>query len=137
MRAIVLLFLLASCSSPPLSVFTEYISVESLPSYRVGTPDPRLYCPDFGEKLHISWDLPQCTSTDSLEIRLFLRFGKGEDQMLTFPLTKKKGILVVPLLNDDYWEKQGIFTYKIELYCNDGLIDTWLHQLWAERINLN
>lgn len=130
----ILLFLLflVSCSGPPLSVFTEYVSIESLPSFRIGTPDPRLYCPDAGEKLHISWDAPQSKGT--LQVKLYLRFGSGKDQTLCYNLSSKKGTLIFPLLNQEYWENQGILTYKIELYCNDALISTWLHQLWADRI---
>lgn len=131
---ILILYLFTSCSTAPLSVFTEYVSVESLPSYQIGTPDPRLYCPDVGEKLHISWCAGKCRN---LELKLYLRFGNGEDKLFTFPLFEERGTFVFPLLNDDYWEKQGIFTYKIELFSDDTLIDTWTHQLWQERIVLH
>lgn len=134
---IFLILLLTGCSQAPLSVFTEYVSVESLPSFQVGTPDPRLYCPDTGEKLHISWGMPVGSCYKDLEIKLFLRFGNGEDKELNFPLFDKKGTLVYPLLNEDYWNKKGVFTYKIELYADETLIDTWIHQLWAERITMN
>lgn len=137
MRLLLLLLALTACTNPPLSVFTEYISVESLPSYRIGTPDPHLYCPDFGEKIHISWAIPQDTCLENLEIRLFLRFGNGEDEELSYTLSERSGTLIFRLLNKAYSEKQGVFTYKIELYSGQILLSTWLHQLWAEKIILN
>lgn len=137
LKACILALILSACASPPLSVFTEYISVESLPSYRIGTPDPHLYCPDFGEKLHISWAIPQGICLEDLEIRLFLRFGNGEDEQLNYTLLERSGTLIFRLLNEAYADKQGVFTYKIELYAENTLISTWLHQLWAERITLS
>lgn len=137
MRFILLLLALTACANPPLSVFTEYISIESFPSYRIGTPDPRLYCPDFGEKIHITWAIPQDTCLEDLEIRLFLRFGNGEDETFNHTLLERSGTLIFRLLNEAYSEKQGVFTYKIELYSGEILLSTWLHQLWAERITLN
>lgn len=131
-----LMLLFTGCSQTPLSVFTEYVSIESLPSYQIGTPDIRLYCPDVGEKIHISWSIPQGTRLEKAEIKLFLRFGNGEDKALNFPLFKKEGTLIYPLLNLDYWEKKGVLTYKIELFVDEILFDTWTHQLWAERIIL-
>ena len=137
MKPILLLLALAACANPPLSVFTEYISIESFPSYRIGTPDPRLYCPDFGEKIHITWSVPQDTCLDDLEIRLFLRFGNGEDEQINTALFEQSGTLIFRLLNEAYSEKQGVFTYKIELYSSQTLLSRWQHQLWAERIVLN
>lgn len=137
LKACILAVAFTACANPPLSVFTEYISVETLPSYRIGTPDPRLYCPDFGEKIHISWAIPQDTCLEDLEIHLFLRFGDGSDEELNYPLLDRSGTLIFRLLNDAYYAKQGVFTYKIELYARNTLLSTWLHQLWAEKIILN
>ena len=134
LKSCLLSLFLTACANPPLSVFTEYISVETLPSYIIGTPDPHLYCPDFGEKIHITWAIPQDTCIENLKIRLFLRFGNGEDEQLDYTLLERSGTLVFRLLNEAYSEKQGVFTYKIELYAEDALISTWLHQLWAEKI---
>lgn len=131
-----LLLFAVSCTRTPLSIFTEYVSIETMPSYIIGTPDPGLYCPDFGEKLHISWEIPHSHMLETLEIRVALRFGNGKDESFTTPLNQRKGILVFSLLNVDFSEKKGIFTYKIELYHNGALIDSLVHQLWAERITI-
>lgn len=133
---ILLLLLFTSCSQAPLSVFTEYISVETLPSYRIGTPDPRLYCPDFGEKLHISWQIPQGMAPEELVLHLYLHYGNGEEEICHYNLYGRKGVLVYPLLNTDYRDKEGIFAYKLELYQAGELLDCWIHQLWAEKIKL-
>lgn len=139
MKLLLLLFFLAGCcQKQELSVFTEYVSLETLPSYRIGTPDPRLYCPDYGQKLHIKWSVPATCLIEELDLALHIsiRFGNKEDSEQWLTLHSFSGIYVYPLLNDDYWTKEGILTFKIELYSQGEVIQEWRHQLWAERIQL-
>lgn len=119
-----------------LSVFTEYVSIESLPSYQIHTPDPRLFAPDVGEKLHISWQVPNSCSSDSLKLKLSLQFGDRTTQIVWIDLYVNSGTYVYSLLNEEYWTLQGVFTYQVELFQNDLLIYIWQHQMWAERIEL-
>lgn len=130
-------FLLCGCASQTtLSVFTEYVSVETLPSYQIGTPDPRLYCPDIGERLHIKWSLsPECHYGD-VALHLIVIFGNREEQDVWMTLNEPVGTYVYSLMNEEYWEQKGIFTYKIELYGDGELIKEWLHQLYVERIHI-
>lgn len=125
--------LLSSCAREELSVFTEYVSIESLPSYQVGTPDPHLYCPDIGERLHIRWSVPKSCHFKTLDLHLSILFGNKEKVDEWFSLKTPTGIYVYPLLNATYWQKEGIFTYRVELYADGFLIKEWRHQLWAER----
>lgn len=137
-RLVAMLIALASCcSNEQLSVFTEYVSIESLPSYRIGTPDPRLYCPDYGQKLHISWSVPKSCHYHTLELSLKLRFGNKEEQNELIPLESVTGIYVFSLLNEEYRKKGGIFTYKVELRGDGQVLKVWEHQLWAERIQFH
>ena len=128
---------LLGCTQPNLTLFTEYVSIESLPSYQVGTPDPRLYHPDSGVRLHISWSLAKMCSDSIHQLHLHVRFGNGEEDDQWLSIHNESGTYVYSLINDDYWNKGGIFTYKAELFENGELIKEWRHQLFAERINLD
>lgn len=132
-----LILFLSGCCQNKLTVFTEYLSIETLPSYIVGTPDPRLYDPDVGEKLHIKWDIPKEEFLEQARLKLSLYFGNKTEKKLWIDLPTPNGIYIYPLINADYWEKQGILTYKVELFSGDSLIDTWQHLLYTERIQIS
>lgn len=134
---VTLMCLFSGCAREELTVFTEYVSIESLPSYRIGTPDPHLYCPDIGEKLHIQWSTPKSCHYKTLDLHLSILFGNKEKADEWFSLEKPTGIYVYPLLNKAYWEKGGIFTFRVELYADGLLIKQWRHQLWAERFDID
>jgi hypothetical protein len=136
-KLLIALLLLCSCNRNTLSVFTEYVSIESLPSYQLNTPDPRLYCPDFGEKIHITWSLPKDNPYCALFLRIDLRYGNGTFDTQTVELFTPEGIYVLPLMNEEYRCKEGIFTYKITLFGDDCPIATRTHLLWAEPIQLS
>lgn len=134
---LIALLILAGCTQNRLTVFTEYLSIETLPSYVIGTPDPRLYNPDVGEKLHINWHIPSQECSRDLRLSLSLHFGNRTEEKLWVDLSAPSGIYIYTLINEAYWEKEGIFTYKVELYSGDTLIDTWQHLLYTERIKIS
>lgn len=109
---LLLVLFLTGCIGQQLSVFTEYVSIESLPSYQIGTPDPRLYCPDNGERLHIKWSIPYGMHYDRLDLRLSLHFSNGEDIEEWVSLKTPVGIYVYELMNEDYWEREGSLPIK-------------------------
>lgn len=137
MRAILFALLLAGCTQNKLTVFTEYLSIETLPSFIVGTPDPRLYNPDVGEKLHIKWYIPPQEYSCDLKLELSLHFGNRTEEKVSVDLFTQSGIYIYPLINDAYWEKEGIFSYQVELFSAGTLIDCWKHLLYTERIKLS
>jgi hypothetical protein len=65
-----------------------------------------------------------------------LQYGTHEEDELWVDLHSCSGTYVHSLMNEPYWNKQGIFTYKIELYGDECLINTWRHQLYVERIHI-
>lgn len=135
-RLLILTCAFVGCTGPQLSVFTEYLSIESLPSYQIGTPDPRLYDPDVGERLHIRWSVPPDCHFEKLTLHLSILFGDRQETEEWVTLETPTGIYVYPLLNEDYWNLGGIFTYKVELFGDDQLIQEWRHQLWADRLKI-
>lgn len=137
----VLLFLccfLFGCTKEKLSVHTEYLSIENLASYHVGTPDPTLNNPPVGQRLVISWSLSDCEmELADLHLNLKMRFRNREEANEKIDILKKSGIYTYSLLNEDYFDKGGILTYKVELIGGNQIIDEWRHQLWVELITLN
>jgi hypothetical protein len=129
----------ASCcrSQTVLSVYTDYISQESLASFHVGTPDPRLDNPSIGQRLIISWAVPKSfLCLDNLHLRITMRFRNREEVDETVPICKKSGTFIYSLINDDYIATQGILTYKVDLIGGDCILEEWRHQIWTDLINL-
>lgn len=129
--------LLTGCQRGMLNVYTEYISIKDLASYHVGTPDPRLYNPPFGEQLMINWKVPTPYLADSdLHLLLRVRYGNHEETIVKVPIKKKAGLYIFPLEGDAYCEKRGIQSYRIELRGEQVLYDAATHLLWKEWIQL-
>lgn len=120
-----------------LSVHTEYLSHQNLASYHVGTPDPKLFCPTIGQRLILSWNIDPCyKSYPNLTIKLIIRFRNREQIEKTLYIDRFQGTYVFPLLGENYFEANGILTYKVELLSDDLLLEEWKHQLWADQITL-
>jgi len=130
---IMLIALLSACTRPELSLFSTYSLRENLASYRVRTPDPSLNCPTLGQHIYVYWNLKQIYPLP-LELKLYIRFGNRTEIVESIYLTSYCGNYVYSLINDDYFEKNGILTYKAELLDNGSIIQQWLHQLWVDRI---
>lgn len=131
---ITLIFALSSCSHPQLSLFSTYSIRENLASYRVRTPDPSLNCPTLGQHIYVNWHLNRHYSLP-VELKLFVRFGDRTETQENFYLTTHCGFYVYSLLNDDFFQKNGIVAFKAELLDTNGsIIQEWRHQLWVDRI---
>jgi hypothetical protein len=127
--------LLNSCAHENISVFSEYISETSLASYYVNTPDPNLYSPPTGQRLFISWNLPdEFLNYNSLKLKAQIRFRNRQEITLWIDVLKRKGRYIYTLLNKDFFATEGILTYKIQLFGDDNLLDEWRHQIWVDLI---
>lgn len=118
-----------------LSAFSEYVNREDLASYIIGTPDPSLNYPDVGQRLYISWNLPNEYSDSELLIELTMRFKDRTEIVLPIKLCRISGTYVYELLNDEYFSRKGFLTYKIELFADGLRIENKCHQMWVESIN--
>lgn len=129
--------MLTGCIGGYLSVHTDYLSEESLASYYVNTPDPRRWCPSVGQRLIISWTVPQqFLCYDDLHIDIALRYRNKESARQQIAITKKSGTYLISIVDDDFFRTGGILTYKIDLIGNDALLEEWRHQIWADIIEL-
>lgn len=133
-----LLLLMSSCTCNHLSVHTAYINKQSLASYHVGTPDPRLCNPPIGERLIASWVLPQSyLKCQELHLEIVIHLMNKEKVCRSVPITRFSGTYVYELLNEEFFENGGILTYKVDLIGDGQVLKTWKHQLWTELILFN
>lgn len=125
------------CSCERLSVHTDYVSIENLASYHVRTPDPLLNNPPVGQRLLATWRLTKSEmDLEDLHLQITIRFGNREQIVQNVPICKIRGTYIYSLLNEDYYKKEGILTYKVELLSGTTVLETWVHQLWTELIEL-
>lgn len=133
MRTLLLTLLaLTSCCKERLVVFTEAVTYESLASYHVCTPDPRLNCPDRGQKLVISWFLPR--GSQDAYIHAKIRFKNLEEIERIFPVDSLRGHVTYKLVNQDYCRTGGFLAYDIYLIESDQVVENTTHALWTELI---
>ena len=131
MLYLILVLLLTSCSSNYLSVYTDFVGIETLASFHVGTPDPELKCPSYGQRLHIAWCVP-CPI--DLSIRARIRFANLQEVDWVFPVTLPRGRVTYVLLNEEYDTTGGILSYKVDLLEGDKVLEEERHALWTELI---
>lgn len=130
-------FALSACCTSHLTVQSDYLTIQDLASYYVDTPDPRRNCPTVGQRLIVSWTVPKdYLSYENLRLEITIRFRNREEVKEIFHLTKTRGTYVFTLLNDDYFSKRGILTYKIDLIGNEMILEEWRHKIWADLIQL-
>ena len=139
MKTICLYLLLVTCLSGctlnGISVHTDYLSHQNLASYHVNTPDPMLNDPPVGQRLIATWALPKhYLSYEDLHLLITIRFRTREQIIEKVPIYKMTGTFVYTLLNEDYFSKGGILTYKAELIGNHAILEEWKHQMWTRLI---
>lgn len=126
------LILCTSCSAKYLTVYTDYLSHENLASSHIGSPDPQLNHPPVGQRLILSWSVPK--RYRNLHLEITLRFRTREEYSMSIPLKNVSGDYIYSLINEDYFQKRGILTYKVDLFSENSLLEEWKHQLWTELI---
>lgn len=130
--------LLASCSSRMLTVHSDYVTIESLASFYVDTPDPLLNCPPYGERLVISWSVPsRLMKLEDPHLVLTLRYRNRDQIVRKIPLRRPSGTTLFRVLNDEYCETGGFLTYRVQLIAGSCMYEEWRHQLWAELIAID
>lgn len=133
-----ILFLLSSCASERLYVQSDYFSNEDLASFYAKTPDPRQEGKFIGQQLLMGWSLPrEYMSKPELRLELTLRYRNREQVVKRFPLKKRKGQISYRLKNDEFLEKKGILTYRLQVVSDkDQVLETWEHQLWTNLLDV-
>ena len=133
-----LVLLLTSCSKDYMVVYDRAIYSDYLASVKMGTPDERKEQENIGERLIVCWQIPGDVFYEARgwEIVQKVRFGNREEKEIRHPLNSSKGRLRYDLLDEDYYAKKGISTYKFVLSNVDGIVETWKHQIWVDYIKI-
>ena len=136
---IVLSCFLFSCTEKScISVFNEHLDNSELVSRKIKTPDPRNDIALCGEKLTVSWRIPNTVILDnSSTIVLQVRYKDKSNDKFSIPVVKRNDRYIFSLVNKEYFEKIGIGSYKVELVSNDTIIDKWQHKLWVDPIEFD
>lgn len=132
------LLFLSACAPSGLSVRVDYLNHDTLASYHVNTPDPRLCCPPLGERLVISWSLSRETLDQQLTelvVNIRLRNHTSVDERLT--ICEPTGSFTYTLLDDNYFSCGGILAYQAQIVQGETVIDVWKHQIWTELIQFD
>jgi hypothetical protein len=141
MRKFLLCLLISSltgCIGRRVDVQTLYLTRESLASAIVVTPDPALFHPSIGQRLLVQWNLRRefcCYQT--LSFKLTVRFRTHQEQVIQKQIKTKQGSYLYELLDDAFCQSGGIVTYRLEIYGDNCLIDSWQHPLWAKLITFD
>lgn len=127
-----------SCNRQFLRVQVDYLSRESLASYHVGTPDHRLKAPPVGQRMIVAWYFPgRYFKNNEITFKIKLHFGNHTEEIFCIKPMKNSGFYNYFLLNEDFFTKNGLLSYKVEAYAGSCLIKEWKHQLWVELIQLD
>lgn len=142
------LMLLASCSqvafpcicgcngSKYISVLNEPINQERLASVHVNAPDPLHEINPHGQRLYINWRLPAKYKEKELKGILYVHYNVSEQATIPFKIDHTRGMMVYEITNEEYFKKQGILSYKVQIFSEGQEVDVFQHALWTELITL-
>ena len=101
----------------------------------MGSPDPRQKNPPRGQELIMEWRLPRDFSHEKMTLVLDILYKNYTQETLSYPISRRRGVITYSLLGNDYQEKEGLLTYKAEIRDKQGVvIQEWKQQLWTELI---
>ena len=124
---------LTSCAIRRLDIQTLYLTQESLASAIVCTPD--VIDPLVGQRLLVQWNLRrEFFNYRTIFFKLIIRFHNHHEQTICKRLTAKQGTYLYELLGKNYDQTGGIATYRLEIFGDNCLIDSWQHPLWTNLI---
>lgn len=130
--------LLSGCEKYYVSVRNIPVDASYLASLSIGSPDPRMAHPPFGQKLIISWDLPPELLQENPRVVLDILYKNHTEKQVVYPVSCRRGYEIFDLLNQTFVETEGFLCYKAELLIGEGIIyREWKHQLWVKLITLD
>ncbi len=132
---ILLLLFLCGCEKYYLSVKREYVDQSKLASTYVGSPDARQKNPPKGQELILEWRLPMESVDEKMVLVLDVLYKNYAQETISYPVLRRRGLVIYSLLGDEYKEKNGFLTYKAEIRTGEGeVLKEWKQQLWTELI---
>jgi hypothetical protein len=80
-----------------------------------------------------------CENNSTLGLPLLLlkiRYVSREIEEITVPICKLEGWYVHKIVNDAYWGRGGVLSFKAEIIQNGVVLADWSHFLWADLIEI-
>lgn len=128
-------FCLCGCRHHVLYVQKEFLGPERYASVYVGSPDPKRFCPEVGERFYVHWSLPRrYTDCYPLELAIFFRYPFGDEDSWVVPITARKGWYELENIGDWFCAKGGVRSYLVQLIKDGVLLAEERHVLWEDRI---
>lgn len=113
---------------------SEFLFPTYLASVQVETPDPMQDC-FYGQQIILRWNLSKKSfPSSSLHLNLEVRYGTRAIETFEKEVCGKKGYAIFRLLNQDYWQSEGVISYRAVLFDEENLIAECRHPLWSELI---
>lgn len=131
-----IVFALSSCTTGYIQVEKIKTDKRTFASRFARSPDDKaLLNPPKGEKLYINWSLPIDFNPGMYRLRVGIIYRNLTKETLLFPIKRRAGARIIELLGDEYKEKEGFLSYKLEIVSVDGkLIDDYTHRMWVDLI---
>jgi hypothetical protein len=117
--------------TPGLFVVRQAIDSDFYASAQVLTPDPLATDYPAGERLVVSWSIPEgwLTAT-SLDLRIDVYYRNRSRETLRWNVERSRGTVTVDCLGQTFEETHGLMTYNIELLRDGQVMLAEPHQLW-------
>ncbi len=101
----------------------------------VRSPDPRQAHPPIGQQLVVDWQVPQALLKRNPICILHVIYWDYTEETFTHKIDRKIGHWTYDLLNEAFFARKGILTYRAEILTSDGEVyKEWKHQLWVNLI---
>jgi hypothetical protein len=121
---------------------TGYIDVERIKTDKrtfaskfAGSPDSRRLNPPKGEKLYINWSIPLEFSSDRYRMKVDIVYRNLSREAYVFPIKRRAGGKIIELLGDEFKQKEGFLSYKMEIINLDGeVLSDYTHRMWVDLI---
>lgn len=128
---------MGSCNRYYVAVYQEKVDKKSLASYAVRTPDPKQEHPPYGQLIAIEWQIPASLLGENPFIEFDANFSNSTAKRYVFPINDRRGFVTLRVLDDEYIETGGTFSYRARIRTEDGaLFREWRHQLFVHLITI-
>jgi hypothetical protein len=117
-------------SGTGISVIRQTVDSDFYASAQVLSPDPLAPSYPEGERLIVSWAIPQDWLAEDLRLQLHSYYRNREQSSVSWPIQTRTGTHTVDCLGKDFARTKGWMTYKIEVVADQQVLLAEPHQLW-------
>lgn len=127
----------SGCQANFVTVVQEKMHRSLLASSFVDSPDPLQSNPPHGKKLYISWNMNRECNLEECRLRISMIFRNRDIKTVELAIPRNRGTIVYSLLDQEYYETQGLLTYKVEILTKkEEILALWTHQMWVNIVEL-